>query len=125
MPPRYVYWTILIDDKPTAFRAQKQEDLLPTFKQLSRANPNIVMKWFARGRLWENPEQAQWALTNVSKRRHDRGPMWRPGAGAAKPAARPGRDRQAQGKARPDRRDNRKAKGGRPPRRDRPPKRRD
>jgi hypothetical protein len=58
VPPRYAYWTILIDKKPTAFRAQKQEELLPTFKQLSRANPDIAMKWFARGRLWESPEQA-------------------------------------------------------------------
>jgi hypothetical protein len=58
VPPRYAYWTILIDKKPTAFRAQNQEELLPTFRQLSRANPDISMKWFARGRLWESPEQA-------------------------------------------------------------------
>ena len=56
MPPRYAYWTILIDNKPTAFRAREREELLPTFQQLRRRNPEIVMKWFARGRLWESPE---------------------------------------------------------------------
>ena len=35
MPPRYAYWTILIDDKPTAFRAREQEELLPTLNQLA------------------------------------------------------------------------------------------
>ena len=88
MPPRYAYWTIIIDDKPTAFRAQKREDLLPTLKQLSRANPNIVMKWFARGRLWDSPEQAQWAQANRPKPREPRGPGWRPGGTHKDPRAR-------------------------------------
>jgi hypothetical protein len=79
VPPRYAYWTILIDNKPTAFRAQQREDLLPTFKQLSRANPNIVMKWFARGRLWDSPEQARWAQLHLPKRQEGRGQDWRPG----------------------------------------------
>ena len=34
MPPRYAYWTIIVDDQPTAFRAGAQEDLMPTFKRL-------------------------------------------------------------------------------------------
>ena len=88
MPPRYAYWTILIDNKPTAFRAQKQEELLPTFKQLSRTNPNLVMKWFARGRLWESPEQARWAQQHAPKRREQRGPDWRPGGDNRDPRAR-------------------------------------
>src|SRR5436309_15940332 len=58
MPPRYAYWTILIDGKPTAFRARENEELLPTFHQLRRTNKDVVMKWFARGRLWETPEEA-------------------------------------------------------------------
>ena len=29
MPPRYAYWTILIDQKPTAFRAREREELMP------------------------------------------------------------------------------------------------
>ena len=59
MPPRYAYWTILIDHKPTAFRARDREDLLPTLYQLRRKNADVVMKWFARGRLWESPAQAE------------------------------------------------------------------
>jgi hypothetical protein len=58
MPPRYAYWTILIDSLPTAFRAREQADLIPTFHQLKRANPRIEMKWFADGRVWDSPDQA-------------------------------------------------------------------
>ena len=79
MPPRYAYWTILIDQKPTAFRAKEKEELLPTFVQLQRKNPDVVMKWFARGRLWDNPEQAQWALENMDRTPFNRGREWRPG----------------------------------------------
>src|SRR6266853_1267761 len=56
MPPRYAYWTILIDQKPTAFRARERDELLPTFNQLRRTSSDVVMKWFARGRVWESPE---------------------------------------------------------------------
>ncbi len=56
MPPRHAYWTILVDNKPTAFRAREQEELLPTLNQLKRKNANAEMKWFARGRLWETQE---------------------------------------------------------------------
>lgn len=59
MPPRFVYWTILIDNAPTAFRAREAEELLPTLHQLKRTNENVVMKWFARGRLWESREEEQ------------------------------------------------------------------
>ena len=79
MPPRYAYWTVLIDQKPTAFRAKDKEELLPTFAQLQRKNPDVVMKWFARGRLWDNPEQAQWALRNMDRTPQNRGREWRPG----------------------------------------------
>ena len=33
MPPRYTFWTILIDRKPTAFRAREKEELLPTLPE--------------------------------------------------------------------------------------------
>src|SRR5471030_2021334 len=56
MPPRYAYWTILIDDKPTAFRAREREELQPTLVQLQRKNTNVTMQWFARGRLWASRE---------------------------------------------------------------------
>jgi len=90
MPPRYAYWTILIDDKPTAFRAHEQADLLPTFNQLRRTNPVIVLKWFARGRLWDSPE-AERAARRAPKVRERRGPGWRPGGRHEDPRARFGR----------------------------------
>jgi hypothetical protein len=94
MPPRYAYWTILIDDRPTAFRARDQAELLPTLHQLKRTNPNAHMKWFARGKLWDNPEQAQWARTHMVKRPERRGRDWRPGGEHKVPrATRPNRRR--------------------------------
>src|SRR5262245_2121644 len=89
MPPRYAYWTILIDGKATAFRARDREELLPTFNQLARKNSNIVMRYFARGRLWDNPEQAQWANRNREATRPlQRGRDWRPGGQHKDPRAR-------------------------------------
>ena len=57
MPPRHHYWTIILEGKPTAFRAHTQEELLPTLRQLQARHPDAVMKWFARGRLWESQEE--------------------------------------------------------------------
>ena len=62
MPPRYAYWTILVDDQPTAFRAGAQEDLLPTFKRLKEKHPSAVMKWFQNGKLWDSRIDAQEAM---------------------------------------------------------------
>ena len=87
VPPRYAYWTILIDNGPTAFRAAKREDLLPTFAQLQRTNPNIVMKWFARGRLWNSPEEAR-AEAQRPRVAEKRGRDWRPGGQHTDPRAR-------------------------------------
>jgi hypothetical protein len=89
MPPRYAYWTILIDGKATAFRAHEREELLPTFNQLARKNSDIVMRYFARGRLWDNPEQAQWANRNRDARPTEpRDRSWRPGGQHKDPRAR-------------------------------------
>jgi hypothetical protein len=89
MPPRYAYWTILIDGKATAFRAREREELLPTFNQLARKNADIVMRYFARGRLWDNPEQAQWASRNPEVTRTERRDRaWRPGGQHKDPRAR-------------------------------------
>jgi hypothetical protein len=107
MPPRYAYWTILIDSKPTAFRARDREDLLPTLGQLRRANPRIEMKWFARGRLWDSPEQAQWAGKNMAGAGPKRDRGWRPGGAHEDPRA------LFDGRAR-------KKKAAGPPRRPRP-----
>jgi hypothetical protein len=91
MPPRYAYWTILIDNAPTAFRARAPEELLPTLNQLRRTNSNIVMKWFARGRLWDSPE-AERAAMRSPKKVERRGQDWRPGGQHKDPRARPPRD---------------------------------
>jgi len=96
MPPRYVYWTILIDNKPTAFRAHKQEELLPTFNQLRRTNPVIALKWYAHGRLWDSPEQAEWARRNKPVAQEKRGHDWRPGGRHEDP-----RKRFARGRSKP------------------------
>src|SRR6267378_2731304 len=85
MPPRFAYWTILIDGKPTAFRAREQPELLPTFNQLKRTNKDVLLQWFARGKLWESPdaERAEWRAREASaapRGKDDvRGRDWRPG----------------------------------------------
>jgi len=88
VPPRYAYWTILIDHRPTAFRARERDDLLPTLRQLQRTNTDVLLKWFARGRLWDTPEQAQWAHRNVPRTPERRGRDWRPGGAHEDPRAR-------------------------------------
>lgn len=81
MPPRYSYWTIIVGGQPTAFRAATRDELLPTLKQMQARQPDAAMKWFARGKLWESPEEATEALR--AERRGEgkerRGPGWRPG----------------------------------------------
>jgi hypothetical protein len=88
MPPRFAYWTILIDNAPTAFRARDREELLPTLTQLKRKNQNAEMKWFAQGRLWESPEaqHASWREQKPAGERRDRD--WRPGGEHKDPRAR-------------------------------------
>ena len=62
MPPRYAYWTILVDGQPTAFRAGMQEDLMPTFKRLKAKHASAEMKWFQNGKLWTSRLEAQEAM---------------------------------------------------------------
>jgi len=111
MPPRYAYWTILIDDKPTAFRAREKEELLPTFHQLQRTNPNIVFKWFARERLWNSPEEARDAQRRPRPPREHRTREWRPGGEHADPRARFKKRRKPT--------DRRRTRPGKPPRKPR------
>ena len=59
MPPRYAYWTIIAGGLPTAFRAADRDELLPTFNRIREKHPDAVMKWFARGKLWDSPEAAR------------------------------------------------------------------
>jgi hypothetical protein len=92
MPPRYAYWTILIDGQPTAFRAREREELQPTLVQLQRKSANVTMRWFARGKLWDSREaeqadfQEQRRAATEPRDRRDRPPAaerrgndWRPG----------------------------------------------
>ena len=82
MPPRFVYWTIIAGGLPTAFRAAEREELLPTFKRIQEKHPDAEMKWFARGRLWESPEEAKQeadARRARAPRGDARGRDWRPG----------------------------------------------
>jgi len=96
MPPRFAYWTILIDDAPTAFRARDATDLLPTLNQLKRKNANVVMKWFSGGRLWVSPEAAREARRRPRPAREKRGTDWRPGGAHRDP-----RDRRKRFSKRP------------------------
>src|SRR4051812_11034267 len=88
MPPRYVYWTILIDGTATAVRAKERDELLPTLNQLRRKNEDVTLRYFAKGKLWDSPEQAEWAARNTRPREDKRGQEWRPGGAHKDPRAR-------------------------------------
>ena len=87
MPGRHTYWVIVSGTDATAFRARRPEDLLPTLKQLQRTQPDAVLKWFERGRLWESPEQALADLRGP-RAKPMRGRGWRPGGNHVDPRAR-------------------------------------
>jgi 23S rRNA pseudouridine2605 synthase len=138
VPPRFAYWTILIDHKPTAFRARDREELLPTLAQIKRTNQNAELKWFAQGRLWDSPEAQRdsWAKPKQATERRNRD--WRPGGEHKDPRAR--FDKEAQRRRKREERARRNAAppepfdstganapprdhrrpGGSPPRGDRP-----
>ena len=71
MPPRFAYWTIILDGTPTSFRTKEREDILPLYNQLKAKNPAALLKWFSGGRLWDSPEQAK-DVRNVEKVRRFR-----------------------------------------------------
>src|SRR6476659_444566 len=70
MPPRHAYWTILVDDKATAFRAHEADELLPTLNRLKDKHPSAVMKWFERGKLWDSRDEAREAGLGKGERRY-------------------------------------------------------
>ena len=72
MPPRYAYWTILVDEQPTAFRAALQDDLMPTFKRLRQKHPSARLVWFQNGKIWNSRLDAREAM-------HERGERGRAG----------------------------------------------
>jgi hypothetical protein len=88
VPPRYAFWTILIDHQPTAFRAREQAELVPTLVQLRRTNDDVILKWFSRGRLWDSPEQEREAQRKPKPPRELRTRDWRPGGTHKDPRAR-------------------------------------
>ncbi|HSC28099.1 MAG TPA: hypothetical protein VLD67_12540 [Vicinamibacterales bacterium] len=88
MPPRFAYWTIILEGKPTAFRARTRDELLPTFTQLKTRHPDVVMKWFARGRLWDSPEDERELTRRGRAGSERRGPDWRPGGAHRDPRER-------------------------------------
>jgi hypothetical protein len=85
MPPRFTYWTIILDGQPTAFRSAEREQLLPTLKQLQTKNPGAVLKWFAHGRVWESPDEVRQLRERKRAEAREatpierRGRGWRPG----------------------------------------------
>jgi hypothetical protein len=82
VPPRFAYWTIIAGGLPTAFRASEREDLQPTLRRIQEKHPDAVMRWFARGKLWESPEASRRDDTragNRAPRTGSRGRNWRPG----------------------------------------------
>ena len=62
MPPRYAYWTIVVDDQPTAFRSGDLEDLMPTFNRLKEKHPGATLMWFQNGKLWKSQLDAREAM---------------------------------------------------------------
>lgn len=101
MPPRHAYWTILLGTAPTAFRARYRDELLPTFERLRQKQPDAVLRWFERGRLWNSPEEARGGERRGGDE-HRRGPDWRPGGEHRDP-----RTRFKDDKKKKDRRDPR------------------
>ncbi|MBI4887431.1 MAG: hypothetical protein HY824_10075, partial [Acidobacteria bacterium] len=88
MPPRFVYWTIIAGGLPTAFRTAERDELLPTFRRIQGKHPDAELKYFARGRLWNSPDEARLALEarraagakrNARAGADSRGRDWRPG----------------------------------------------
>jgi hypothetical protein len=124
MPPRHVYWTILVGDAPTAFRAHDRADLLPTFERLRKKQPDVVLKYFARGRLWASAEDAR-AAGQPPRPSEPRGREWRPGGTHKDPrdrfkkaprGDRPTSNRSSERSARPPQKPS--GGGARPPWRD-------
>ena len=62
MPPRYAYWTILVDDQPTAFRAGAQGRPDADLQSPEGKAPSATMMWFQNGKLWPSRLDAQEAM---------------------------------------------------------------
>jgi hypothetical protein len=92
MPPRFTYWTLIVDGKPTAFRAKERDELLPTYKQIQRTQPSVVLRWFSKGKLWHSPEEERAAAVRERLAARERQQVarpreWRPGGSHRDPRA--------------------------------------
>ncbi len=74
MPPRYAYWTILVDGQPTAFRSGSLEDIMPTFNRLKEKQPTVELKWFQNGQLWPSRNDAQESMRARGARGREKDP---------------------------------------------------
>ncbi len=81
-------WVIVSGSQPTAFRAREREDLLPTFKQLQRTQPDTRLMWYEHGRFWPSRDAADRARRERDAQR-TRKSDWRPGGEHRDPKARP------------------------------------
>jgi hypothetical protein len=100
MSTPHACWVILVGDVPTSFRAKMREDLVPTFKQLLRTQPDVKLRWFERGKVWESPDAARAASLLAAAKAKERKPRrdpslgpprgkdWRPGGEHKDPKAR-------------------------------------
>jgi hypothetical protein len=79
MAKSFTCWVIVSGTTPTAFRARTRETLLPTLHQLQRTQPDTVLRWFERNRLWSSPLEAREALHAKRAFRQPRDRAWRPG----------------------------------------------
>ena len=122
MPPRYAYWTIVVDEQPTAFRSASVEEIMPTFNRLKAKQPTAVLKWFQNGKLWDSElaaREAQIRRGEEGRRRDknqqpDRAPRpatgkldWKPKetGGAERPPKADWSPRAAGARPRPEKRD--------------------
>jgi hypothetical protein len=87
MAKRFCCWIIVSGGQPTAFRSHDAESLLPTLRQLQRTQPDSMLKWFDRGRLWMSPAEADDALRARRRTGPGRGRDWRPGGAHVDPRA--------------------------------------
>ena len=77
--PRFVFWTIVLGEEPTAFRAKERDELLATLKQLQKHHPEATIKWFARGRFWNSQEEDREDRAREREGQEGRPRSWRPG----------------------------------------------
>ena len=98
MPPRHAYWTILVDEQPTAFRAVDADTLQPTFKRLQQKHPSARMVWFQNGKVWNSRLEAQEAMRMRGERGRARDFRQR-AAVNERPAPNGGADRELKGRA--------------------------